>query len=401
MKALCWFGTNDIRVETVPDPRILNDRDAIVKITSTAICGSDLHLVDGYVPTMEKGDILGHEPMGEVVEVGRAVKNLKAGDRVVVPFTISCGECFFCQKELYSCCDNSNPNAEVARQLMGHSPTGIFGYSHMMGGFAGGQAEYLRVPFADVGPLKIPDGIPDEKVLFLSDAFPTGYMAAENAQIEPGDTVAIWGMGPVGQFAVKSAWMLGAGRVVAIDCVPERLEMAEKEGKAEIINFEDVDVYNQLQEMTNGRGPDSCIDAVGCEALAGGKVDGVLDAVKTATFMATDRVHVIRQAIMSCRKGGTLSMPGVYVGAGDKIPIGSFMNKGLTWKTGQTHMQKYMPILLEKIQNGEIDPSFIITHEMSLDDAAKGYEMFKHKQDSCIKVVLKPRLNGNGNGATH
>jgi len=401
MKALCWFGTNDVRVEEVPDPKILNDRDAIVKITSTAICGSDLHLLDGYMPTMEKGDILGHEPMGEVVEVGSGVSNLKVGDRVVVPFTISCGECFFCQKELYSCCDNSNPNAEVARQAMGHSPAGLFGFSHMMGGFAGGQAEYLRVPFADVGPLKIPDGLPDEKVLFLSDAFPTGYMAAVNAEIEPGDTVAVWGCGPVGQFAMKSCRMLGAERIIAIDNVPERLDMAERESGAEKINFDEVDVYEQLMEMTGGRGPDRCIDGVGCEALAGGKVDGILDAVKTATFMATDRVHVIRQAIMSCRKGGTISMPGAYVGAGDKIPIGAFMNKGLTWKAGQTHMQKYMPMLLEKIENGEIDPSFIITHEMPLEDAPKGYEMFKHKQDSCIKVVLKPGMNGNGNGAAH
>ena len=401
MKALCWMGTDDVRVETVPDPKILNDRDAIVKITSTAICGSDLHLMDGYVPTMEKGDIMGHEPMGEVVEVGKGVGNLKVGDRVVVPFTISCGECFFCKKGLFSVCDNSNPNAEVARELMGHSPAGIFGYSHMTGGFAGGQAEYLRVPFADVGPLKIPDGIPDEKVLFLSDAFPTGYMAAENAEIEEGDTVAIWGTGPVGQFAIQSAWMLGAGRVIAIDNVPERLKLAETAGRAETINFEEVNVYDQLQEMTDGRGPDRCIDAVGCEALAGGTPDGVLDAVKTATFMATDRVHVVRQAIMSCRKGGTLSMPGVYVGAGDKVPLGAFMNKGLTWKTGQTHMQRYMPMLLERIQNGDIDPSFIITHEMPLDDAPKGYEMFKHKQDGCIKVVLKPGMNGNGNGAAH
>ncbi|HEX8370397.1 MAG TPA: zinc-dependent alcohol dehydrogenase [Pyrinomonadaceae bacterium] len=396
MKALCWFGRNDVRVEEVPDPKILNARDAIVKITSTAICGSDLHLLDGYMPTMEKGDILGHEPMGEVVEVGSAVNNLKVGDRVVVPFTISCGECFFCQKGLYSCCDNSNPNAEIARQMMGHSPTGIFGYSHLTGGFAGGQAEYLRVPFADVGPLKIPDGLSDEKVLFLSDVFPTGYMAAENAEIEEGDTVAVWGCGPVGQFAMKSCWMFGAGRVIAIDNVPERLQMAKNENNAETINFDKVDVYEQLMEMTSGRGPDRCIDAVGCEALAGGKVDGVLDAVKTAAMMATDRVHVLRQAIMSCRKGGTISMPGVYVGAGDKIPIGAFMNKGLTWKTGQTHMQKYMPMLLEKIQNDEIDPSFIITHEMPLEDAAKGYEMFKYKQDSCIKVVLKPGMNGNG-----
>jgi threonine dehydrogenase-like Zn-dependent dehydrogenase len=398
MKALCWFGTNDVRVEEVPDPKILDPRDAIIKITSTAICGSDLHLLDGYMPTMEKGDILGHEPMGEVVEVGASVNNLKVGDRVVVPFTISCGECFFCQKGLYSCCDNSNPNAEIARRMMGHSPAGIFGYSHLTGGFAGGQAEYLRVPFADVGPLKVPEGLPDEKVLFLSDVYPTGYMAAENAEIEPGDTVAVWGCGPVGQFAMKSCRMLGAERIIAIDNVSERLDMAERESGAEKINFDEVDVYERLMEMTAGRGPDRCIDAVGCEALAGGKVDGVLDAVKTATMMATDRVHVLRQAIMSCRKGGTISMPGVYVGAGDKIPIGAFMNKGLTWKTGQTHMQKYMPMLLEKIQNGEIDPSFIITHEMPLEDAAKGYEMFKYKRDSCIKVVLKPGINRNGNG---
>jgi len=401
MKALCWMGTNDVRVETVPDPQILNDRDAIIRITSTAICGSDLHLLDGYVPTMERGDIMGHEPMGEVVEVGSAVNNLKVGDRVVVPFTISCGECFFCKKGLFSACDNSNPNADVARQLMGHSPAGIFGYSHMTGGFAGGQAEYLRVPFADVGPLKIPDGIPDEKVLFLSDVFPTGYMAAENADIEDGDTVAVWGTGPVGQFAIQSAWMLGAGRVIAIDNVPERLDLAKSAGKAETINFDEVNVYDQLQEMTNGRGPDRCVDAVGCEALAGGTPDGTLDAVKTATFMATDRVHVLRQAIMSCRKAGTISMPGVYVGAGDKIPIGAFMNKGLTLKTGQTHMQKYMPMLLERVQNGDIDPSFIITHEIPLDEAPTGYEMFKHKQDGCIKVVLKPGMDRNGTGDGH
>lgn len=390
MKALCWYGTSDVRVETVPDPKILNDRDAIVKITSTAICGSDLHLYDGYMPTMEKGDILGHEPMGEVVEVGRGVNNLKVGDRVVVPFTISCGECFFCKKQLFSCCDNSNPNAEIARKAMGHSPAGIFGYSHLTGGFAGGQAEYLRVPFADVGPIKIPDGIPDEKVLFLSDVFPTGYMAAENAGIEEGDTVAVWGAGPVGQFAIQSAWMLGAGRVISIDNVPERLRLAEEKGRAETINFEEESVYDRLMEMTGGRGPDRCIDAVGCEALAGGTIDGMLDAVETAAYLATDRLHVLRQAIWSCRKGGTISIPGVYVGFGDKIPIGALMNKALTIKTGQTHMQKYMPPLLEKIQNGEIDPSFIITHEMPLEDAAKGYEIFKHKQDECIKVVLKP-----------
>jgi threonine dehydrogenase-like Zn-dependent dehydrogenase len=390
MKALCWYGTNDVRVSTVPDPKIINKRDAIIKITSTAICGSDLHLLDGFMPTMEKGDILGHEPMGEVVEVGSEVKNLKVGDRVVVPFTIACGECFFCQKQMYSLCDNSNPGADLARKAMGQATAGIFGYSHMLGGFSGGQAEYLRVPFADVGPFKIPDGIPDEKVLFLSDVFPTGYMAAENCGIEPGDTVAVWGCGPVAQFAIQSAWMFNAGRVIAIDEVPERLEMARQQGKAETINFNEVDVYDRLMEMTGGRGPDRCIDAVGCEAHAGGTLDGIIDSVKTAALLGTDRPHVLRQAIRSCRKGGTVSVPGVYVGFGDKIPIGAAMNKALTIKTGQTHVQKYMPILFEKIEKEEIDPSFVITHQMSLDDAAKGYHLFKEKHDHCIKVVLKP-----------
>lgn len=390
MRALCWYGTNDVRVTTVPDPKIINKHDAIVKITSTAICGSDLHLLDGFMPTMEKGDILGHEPMGEVVEIGSDVKKLKIGDRVVVPFTISCGECFFCKKEMYSLCDNSNPGANLARKAMGHATGGIFGYSHMLGGFAGGQAEYLRVPFADVGPFKVPNGIPDEKVLFLSDIFPTGYMAAENCGIEPGDTVAIWGCGPVAQFAIQSAWMFGAARVIAIDNVLERLEMASQQGRAETVNFDVVDVYDQLMEMTGGRGPDRCIDAVGCEAHAGGTLDGIIDSVKTATLLGTDRPHVLRQAIKSCRKGGTISVPGVYVGFGDKIPLGAAMNKGLTIKAGQTHVQKYMPILFEKIEKGEVDPSFVITHEMQLDDAAKGYSLFKEKKDHCIKVVLKP-----------
>lgn len=390
MRALCWYGTNDVRVTTVPDPKIINKHDAIIKITSTAICGSDLHLLDGFMPTMEKGDILGHEPMGEVVEIGSDVKKLKIGDRVVVPFTISCGECFFCKKEMYSLCDNSNPGANLARKAMGHATGGIFGYSHMLGGFAGGQAEYLRVPFADVGPFKIPNGIPDEKVLFLSDIFPTGYMAAENCGIEPGDTVAIWGCGPVAQFAIQSAWMFGAARVIAIDNVLERLEMASQQGRAETVNFDAVDVYDQLMEMTGGRGPDRCIDAVGCEAHAGGTLDGIIDSVKTATLLGTDRPHVLRQAIKSCRKGGTISVPGVYVGFGDKIPLGAAMNKGLTIKAGQTHVQKYMPILFEKIEKGEVDPSFVITHEMQLDDAAKGYSLFKEKKDHCIKVVLKP-----------
>jgi len=389
MKALCWFGKNDVRVENVPDPKILNPRDAIIKITSTAICGSDLHLYNGYIPTMEAGDILGHEPMGEVVEVGSENKALKVGERVVVPFTIACGNCFFCQKELWSLCDNSNPKAWIAEKLYGYSPSGLFGYSHMTGGYAGGQAEYLRVPFADVGPLVIPEDIPDEKVLFLSDIFPTGYMAAENCDIEPGDTVAVWGCGPVGQFAIKSAWMLGAGRVIAIDEVPERLQMAREEGKAETLDFFDEDIFNKLKEMTGGRGPDRCIDAVGLEAH-GMSIDAIYDRVKAAMFMATDRPHALRQAIHACRKGGTVSIPGVYGGFLDKFPFGAAFNKGLTLKMGQTHMRRYMKPLLERIQKGEIDPSFIITHRMRLEDAPAGYETFKHKQDNCIKVVLKP-----------
>lgn len=390
MKALCWHGTGDVRIDTVPDPRIENPRDAIVRITASGICGSDLHLFDGFMPTMEKGDILGHEPMGEVVEVGSAVHNLKKGDRVVVPFTIACGSCYFCKKSLFSCCDTSNPNADMARKAMGHSPAGLFGFSHMLGGFPGGQAEYLHVPFADVGPLKIDSELPDEQVLFLSDIFPTGYMAAENCGIEEGDTVAIWGCGPVAQFAIQSAWMLGAARVIAIDRVPERLRMAEQRGKAETINFSETDVYDRLQEMTKGRGPDRCIDAVGCEAHSTGAVDAVLDKVKTAVMLGTDRAHVLREAIMCCRKGGTISVPGAYVGFPDKLPFGAFMNKGLTMKTGQTHMQRYMKPLLEKIEAGEIDPSFVITHRVKLADAPEMYKMFRDKKDGCIKVVLTP-----------
>ncbi len=390
MKALCWYGTGDVRVETVPDPKILNARDAVIKITSTAICGSDLHLFDGYMPTMEKGDILGHENMGEVVEVGKDVKNLKVGDRVVVPFTISCGECFFCKKEMFSLCDNSNPNAEIARKAMGQSPAGLFGFSHMLGGYAGGQAEYLRVPFADVGPLKVPAEMPDEKVLFLSDIFPTAYMAAENCGIEEGDTVAVWGCGPVGQLTIQCAWMLGAERVIAIDEVPERLAMAEKHGKAETINFSDNDVYDRLMEMTRGRGPDRCVDAVGAEAHANSSFDAALDAAKAAVMLGTDRPHVVREAIMCCRKGGTVSIPGAYVGFMDKLPLGALMNKGLTLKTGQTHVQHYNKPLLKKIEAGEIDPSFIITHRVKLDDAPEAYKTFRDKEDGCIKVVLKP-----------
>lgn len=390
MKALCWHGKGDIRCDSVPDPRLVDDTDVIIKVTSCAICGSDLHLYDGYMPTMEAGDVLGHETMGEVVEAGRAVKNLKVGDRVVVPFNIACGDCFFCRKQLFSLCDRSNPNAEIARKAMGHSPSGLFGYSHMLGGFPGGQAEYLRVPYADVGPLKVPDGIDDEQVLFLSDIFPTGYMAAENADIEPGDTVAIWGAGPVGQFAMQSAWMLGAGRVIAIDNVPERLAMAARYGRAEIVNFDDGGVYDRLMEMTGGRGPDRCVDAVGTEAHATGSADAVLDKVKAALYLGTDRPHVLREAIMCCRKGGTISMPGVYVGFLDKLPIGALMNKAITLKTGQTHTHRYLQPLLDKILDGTIDPSFVITHRAGLEDGPELYQRFRDKEDGCIKVVMKP-----------
>ncbi len=388
MKAVCWHGAKDVRVETVPDPKILNPGDAIIKITSTAICGSDLHLYNGFIPSMQSGDILGHEFMGEVVEVGSNVKNVKLGDRVVVPFTISCGNCFFCQRDLWSLCDNSNPNAWMAEKIYGHSPAGLFGYSHMLGGYAGGQAEYARVPFADVGLLKIPDGLTDEQVLFLTDIFPTGYMAAENCNIQPGDTVAVWGCGPVGQFAIRSAYMLGAERVIAIDRFPERLQMA-KEGKAEILNYEEIDVGEALKEMTGGRGPDACIDAVGMEAH-GTDAMAFYDQIKQAVRLESDRPTVLRQAIVACRKGGTVSVPGVYGGFIDKMPMGAVVNKGLTLKSGQTHVHRYLRPLLERIQNGEIDPSFVITHRLELEKAPQGYETFKHKQDNCIKIVLKP-----------
>jgi threonine dehydrogenase-like Zn-dependent dehydrogenase len=390
MRALCWHGKGDIRCDTVPDPQLQDDRDVIIKVTACAICGSDLHLYDGYMPTMESGDILGHETMGEVVEVGRAVTNLKPGDRIVVPFNIACGDCFFCRKQLFSLCDRSNPNAKMAAAAMGHSPSGLFGYSHMLGGYAGGQAEYLRVPFADVGHIKVPEGMDDEMALFLSDIFPTGYMAAENAEIEPGETVAIWGCGPVGQFAIQSAWMLGAGRVIAIDNVPERLAMARHHGRAEVIDFDAVKVYDRLMEMTGGRGPDSCIDAVGTEAHAGGAIDAVVDKVKASLFLGTDRPHVLREAIMCCRKGGTISVPGVYIGFLDKIPFGALMNKGLSIRTGQTHTHRYLAPLLEKVVSGEIDPSFVITHRATLEDGPGLYETFRDKKDGCIKVVMKP-----------
>lgn len=388
MKALCWHGKKDVRVETVPDPTIINPRDAIIKITTTAICGSDLHLYDGYIPTMEKGDILGHEFMGEVVEVGKEVMNLQKGDRVVIPFTIACGNCWFCSQQLWSLCDNSNPNAWMAEELYGHSASGLFGYSHLFGGYAGGQAEYARVPFADVGPYKVPEGLTDEQVLFLTDIFPTGYMAAENCNIHPGDTVAIWGCGPVGMFAIKSAYMLGADRVIAIDNVPDRLQKAHEECKAETINFDDGDVLEKLKEMTGGRGPDSCIDGVGLEAH-GATVDAVYDRAKAALFLATDRPHVLRMAIQACRKGGTVSVPGVYGGLLDKVPFGAAFSKGLTFKMGQTHVHRYLKPLMEHIQKGDIDPTFVISHTMKLEDAPKGYAMFSERKD-CTKVVLKP-----------
>lgn len=389
MRALCWFGKYDVRVLDVPEPKILNPRDAIIKVTTTAICGSDLHLYNGFIPTLEKGDILGHEFMGEVVELGSEVTNLEIGDRVVVPFTIACGKCFFCERQLWSACDNSNPNARMANLAYGFSGSGLFGYSHMMGGYAGGQAEYVRVPFADVGPLKVPDHLSDEQVLFLSDIFPTGYMAAENCQIQKGDIVAVWGCGPVGQFAIKSAYLLGADRVIAIDNNLDRLTMAASEGKAHTINFDEEDVFDRLKEMTGGLGPDSCIDAVGLEAH-GNTIDALYDRVKTALYLATDRAHALRQAIHACRKGGTVSVPGVYGGFLDKFPFGAAFAKGLTFKMGQTHVHRYLRQLLKRIEDGEIDPSFVITHRLSLNDAPWGYETFKNKEDDCMKIVMKP-----------
>ncbi len=399
MKALCWVDKHEVRVETVPDPKILNPHDAIIKVTAACICGSDLHLYDGVMPTMEQGDILGHETVGEIAEVGPEVKNLKVGDRVVVPFPISCGRCWFCQHELYSLCDNTNPNAWMAEKLFGFSPAGIFGYSHLTGGYAGGQAEYVRVPFADVGPMKLPDGLTDEQAVMLADVFPTGYMAAENCNIHRGDVIAVWGCGPVGQFAIRSAFMLGASRVIAIDDIPERLALAQKAG-ADTLNLKEVDVLEVLTDMTGGRGADACIDAVGLESH-GFEPDAIIDRVKTETYMATDRGHVLRQIIWACRKGGTLSIAGVYGGFVDKVPMGALMNKGLTVRSGQTHVQRYLQPLTERIQRGEIDPSVIVTHVMSLNDAPDGYQLFKQKQDGCIKVVLKPSADGqahSGNG---
>jgi threonine dehydrogenase-like Zn-dependent dehydrogenase len=391
MRANCWSGRNTVQVETVPDPTILTQRDAVVKISSTAICGSDIHLYDGYVPTMTRGDILGHEFMGEIVEVGKEVSNLKVGDRVVVPFPIACGSCNACAKGLFSVCENSNPNAGMAEKMWGHAPAGIFGYSALTGGYAGGQAEYARVPFADVGPIKIEnDDLTDDQVLFLSDVFPTGYMGAELCDIQPGDVVAVWGAGPVGLFAIASAVLLGAERVIAIDRFDYRLDKAREAGATDLVDYEEVDVPVALKELTGGRGPDACIDCVGQEAHhPHGLVYGY-DRVKQAARLETERAYSLREAIMCCANGGTVSIMGVYGGFMDKFPIGSLMNRSITVKTGQAHVQRYMGRLLGHIENGDIDPSFIVSHHLPLEDAPKGYEIFKHKLDNCTKVVLKP-----------
>ncbi len=390
MRAVCWMGKGDVQVRQVPDPKILNPRDAIIKVTLTAICGSDLHLYDGYIPTMEEGDIIGHETVGEVVEVGSEVDNLAIGERVVIPFPIACGSCHYCRHEMHALCDNSNPNAYMAEKAYGYSPAGIFGYSHMLGGYAGGQAEYLRVPFADVGPMKIPDSLTDEQAIFLSDIFPTGYHAVADCDIDEGATVAVWGCGPVGQFAIKSAFLLGAERVVAIDRVPERLEKARKASGAEILNFEQDSVLSTLKEMTGGRGPDVVIDAVGLEAHGVTAVDHFYDKAKQSLRLETDRPNALRQAIMACGKGGTVSMPGVYGGVIDKMPLGAAFGKGLRFRMGQTPVQHYMQKLLSHIEDGDIDPTFIISHRVPLVEAPAAYEMFKEKQNGCIKVVMEP-----------
>jgi len=390
MRALTWCGKYNVKVQDVEMPRIVNPRDAIIKVTSTAICGSDLHLYDGYIPSMKKGDVLGHEFMGEVVDVGPGVdgSKLRVGDRVLIPFTIACGNCWYCKHDLWSACDNSNPNAAATEKMYGFSPSALFGYSHLFGGYAGGQAEYVRVPFADVGAFKVPSGLSDDQVLFLTDIFPTGYMAAENCNIQKGDVVAVWGCGPGGQFAIRSAKLLGAERVIAIDDIPGRLKMAG-DGGAITINMADEYVFEKLLELTGGRGPDSCIDAVGLEAH-GMTVDAAIDKIKAATFLGTDRPHALRQAINCCRKGGTVSVPGVYAGFLDKFPFGAAFGKGLTLKMGQTHVHKYLPRLMQHVQNGDLDPTFVITHRMSLDQAAEGYKIFSENKSEVIKIVLKP-----------
>ncbi|MGN8153873.1 zinc-dependent alcohol dehydrogenase [Agrobacterium sp. 22094] len=389
MKALTWHGKHDIRCETVPDPIIEDDRDAIIKVTACAICGSDLHLYQGSVPDMHSGDVMGHEAMGEVVEVGKGNSKLQVGDRVVVPFTISCGHCFFCQRGFFSGCENSNPDKEKAKKMWGNSPAGLFGYTHMLGGYSGGQAEYLRVPYADVGPIKVPDGLTDEQALFLSDIFPTGYMAAEFCNIQPGETVAIWGCGPVGQMAIRSAYMLGAERVIAVDSVAERLALAAASG-ALTLNYLETDIYDEIMQLTGGRGADACIDAVGTEADPAASWDSRIDRIKVATFMGTDRPHVLRQAIHCCRNFGTVSIVGVYGGFLDKIPMGSAINRGLTFRMAQTPVQRYLPMLMDRVLKGEIDPSFVITHRATLEEGPGLYETFKNKDDGCIKVVIKP-----------
>ena len=384
------MGTSKMETLTVEDPKLLNPRDAVIKVTRTAICGSDLHLFDGFIPTMEQGDIMGHEFMGIVEEVGPSVNNLNRGDRVVIPFTIACGSCLFCKKKIWAACDNSNPNAHLMEAAYGYSGSGLFGYSHMMGGYAGGQAQYVRVPFADVGPLKIESDLPDEKVLFLSDIFPTGYMAAENAQIQQGDTVAIWGCGPVGQFAIASAFMLGAARVIAIDRVPERLAQARGLGAITVdYSEEDVSVLTALKDLTGGIGPDACIDAVGLEAHSA-DLQGLYDTVKVALLMETDRSSVLRQAIQAIRKGGTLSIPGVYGGMLDKVPFGAAFGKGITMKMGQTNMHNYMKPLLERIEQGQIDPSSIISHRITLDQAPEMYKVWRDKKEDVTKIVIDP-----------
>jgi threonine dehydrogenase-like Zn-dependent dehydrogenase len=389
MRALRWHGKHDIRCDTVPDPTIEEGRDAIIKVSTCAICGSDLHLFDGFMPTMESGDIMGHEFMGEVVEVGKDNKVLHVGERVVIPFTIFCGECDQCKRGNFSVCERSNRNKEKADKVFGHATAGLFGYSHLTGGYAGGQAEYVRVPMADTTHVKIPDGLTDEQVLFLGDIFPTGWQAAVNCDIQPDDTVAIWGAGPVGQMAVRSAVLLGAKQVVVIDRVPERLAMA-KEGGAITINFDDESVLDRLKELTNGKGPEKCIDAVGMESHATRSFDAMYDRVKQAVMLESDRPHVLREMIYVCRPAGILSVPGVYGGLIDKIPFGASMNKGLTWKMGQTHVNRWTDDLLHRIQEGQIDPSFVITHTVPLEDGPGMYKTFRDKEDGCIKVVLKP-----------
>jgi threonine dehydrogenase-like Zn-dependent dehydrogenase len=388
MKALCWFGRKDVRVEDVPEPKILNPRDAILRVTLTAICGSDIHIYDGYIPSMFEGDILGHEFMGEIVETGAEVKNLKVGDRVVIPFPISCGSCSYCRRELWALCDNTNPGASLQKKLYGGVGAGIYGYSHIYGGYAGGQAEYVRIVHADVNAFKVPDHLSDEQVLFLSDIFPTGYMAAENCEIAPGSTVAVWGAGPVGLFSVVSALALGAGKVIAIDRFEERLELARAAG-AETIDYMESDVADELKERTGGEGPDACIDAVGMEAH-GTSIDAIYDRARHAVRLATDRPHVLRQALYNCRKGGVVSIPGVYGGVLDKLPWGSAFAKGLTVRMGQTHVHRYMQKLLGMIESGAVDPTWMISHRLPLSEAAGAYEMFTEKDHRCTKVVLRP-----------